>query len=136
MVLNCENSTVQDENEKIEAAARKNSRDVCSLVERLMKAMEKSTGSKITLDQLCITASVSKSTLQRVFVQEKNLSPLRCLESIRIEKAREQLKNQEEISKVALDCGFCDQSHFHRCFLKITGLTPGLYRSIFGCSSQ
>ncbi|HPM34749.1 MAG TPA: AraC family transcriptional regulator, partial [Spirochaetota bacterium] len=29
----------------------------------------------------------------------------------------------------ALDCGFCDQSHFNRTFKKYTGLTPEEFRN-------
>jgi len=35
-----------------------------------------------------------------------------------------------EVSQIALDCGFCDQSHFTRTFRRLTGMPPHLYRVV------
>jgi AraC-like DNA-binding protein len=45
----------------------------------------------------------------------------------RIEEARKLLQRGDEISELALKLGFADQSHFHRRFKLLTGITPGAY---------
>ena len=48
---------------------------------------------------------------------------------IRIARAQSLLSLQEmEISQIALDCGFCDQSHFTSTFRRLTGMPPQRYR--------
>jgi len=47
----------------------------------------------------------------------------------RIEFARAALAGSEgNLSAIAAAAGFCDQSHFSRCFKRYTGLTPAEYR--------
>ena len=32
------------------------------------------------------------------------------------------------ISQIAIECGFCDSSHFSKCFRNVTGESPRAYR--------
>ena len=32
------------------------------------------------------------------------------------------------ISQIAIECGFCDSSHFSKCFHNVTGESPRAYR--------
>jgi AraC family transcriptional regulator len=48
---------------------------------------------------------------------------------LRIEFARGQLVGPAGLSEIANAAGFCDQSHFSRCFKRHTGLTPAEYRA-------
>ncbi len=82
----------------------------------------------ITLDQLCAQASLSKSTLLRTFISSFGLSPYRYLETVRIMQAKKQLEQGISCACVAAQTGYFDQSHFSRCFLQMTGLTPSLYQ--------
>jgi AraC-like DNA-binding protein len=34
------------------------------------------------------------------------------------------------VAAIALETGFCDQSHFTRVFKRATGMTPGAYRRL------
>jgi AraC-like DNA-binding protein len=48
---------------------------------------------------------------------------------LRIEFARQQLAGPAPLSDIATAAGFCDQSHFSRCFKRHMGLTPAAYRA-------
>lgn len=49
----------------------------------------------------------------------------------RIEQAKEFLREGRDITDTALECGFFDQSHFHRHFKAMTTVTPQEYRVNF-----
>lgn len=38
------------------------------------------------------------------------------------------IEEGKSVTEVAYATGFCDQSHFDRCFHKIVGLTPNEYK--------
>ena len=82
----------------------------------------------ISLDQLCQTTFLSKSTLLRAFHQNFGLSPYRYLATIRIQQAKQQLEQGISCAAVAAEMGYADQSYFSGCFLQLTGLTPSLYQ--------
>jgi AraC family transcriptional regulator len=48
---------------------------------------------------------------------------------LRIAFAQQQLAGSAALSEIAYAAGFCDQSHFARCFKRHTGLTPAAYRA-------
>lgn len=82
-----------------------------------------------TLKDLSKIAHLSPYHLQRLFLEEKGVSPHEYSMQQRIRKARELLLKGNTIAGVAFDLGFTDQSHFTRYFKKATGTTPGAYLS-------
>lgn len=86
---------------------------------------------RLSLEQICLAASLSKSTLLRAFTKEKGITPYRYLETIRISEARALLRQGVSPAEVAVQTGFSDQSHFTNYFTSFIGLAPGVYRDIF-----
>lgn len=51
------------------------------------------------------------------------------LRELRVKKATELLnRTHASLLEISQQCGFCDQSHFSKCFKRITGLSPAVYR--------
>lgn len=86
---------------------------------------------RLSLEQICRHAGLSKSTLLRAFTKAKGITPYRYLETIRISEAKALLQQGVPPIEAALRTGFSDQSHFTNYFGSFIGLAPGVYRDIF-----
>ncbi|MBD1584143.1 AraC family transcriptional regulator [Pseudoalteromonas sp. S16_S37] len=76
------------------------------------------------LEHLADIANYSKWQVTRDFRALYGTTPYHYLTLKRLQKARGMIEQGQVLSKVALDCGFSDQSHMHRQFKKCFGLTP------------
>jgi AraC-like DNA-binding protein/quercetin dioxygenase-like cupin family protein len=82
-----------------------------------------------TLAELADLADVSTATLVRHFRAETGLAPYEYLVSRRVDAATSLLAQGRTVTEVAALTGFADQSHLHRHFRRITGVTPGRFRA-------
>ena len=98
-------------------------------VRRVREYLDANTHRNVALEDLSELSGLSPYHLIRVFRQEVGLSPHAYFEQVRIHQARRLLKEGLRIVDVALELGFNDQSHLNRHFKKLTGVTPGAYRS-------
>ncbi len=85
----------------------------------------------ISLDELSKKFDLNSFYIIRLFKSQINLTPHSYLLNVRINKSKEYLKNGYSIVDTALECGFFDQSHFHKNFLKIVATTPNEYKVNF-----
>ena len=85
----------------------------------------------ISLDDLSTEFKLNSFYIIRLFKSQMNLTPHSYLLNVRINKAKEFLKNGYSIVETAQECGFFDQSHFHKNFLKIVATTPKEYKINF-----
>lgn len=100
-------------------------------VERACAFMEEQFAQRLSLDQICRQAGMSKSALIRAFTKAKGVTPYSYLENIRIGQAKKLLEEGVSPVEAALRTGFSDQSHFTNYFSRFLGLSPGVYRDIF-----
>ena len=85
---------------------------------------------RITLADLAREAGVHPAHLARVFRKEYGCSLGRFLLDRRLEWAANRLaRSDAPISRIALEAGFADQSHFTRRFRIYAGLTPRRFRA-------
>ena len=82
------------------------------------------------LDSLAEIASVSTRTLLRHFREVVGMSPLRYLQKLRVERAKQLLEvTMMDLDSVMEHCGYQDGSAFRRLFQRETGLSPSQYRA-------
>ncbi len=86
--------------------------------------------SNISLEQLVKITNLNRSYLIRVFRNAVGMTPYTYLNQIRVEKAKQLLKQGMSIADVAIMVGMSDQSHLTRHFKRIVGITPGRYRTM------
>ena len=78
---------------------------------------------------LTTQADVHPSYLARAFRERHGCSPGEFRRRAMVGKARHRIiRTVEPLSRVAVDCGFSEQSHMMRCFFVEFGTTPGRYR--------
>ena len=85
---------------------------------------------KISIEELADITHLSESHFQRVFKSNIGISPMRYLQNLRIEKAKELIKIRNSFTDVAYDTGFFDQSHFNKYFKINVGMIPKRYADI------
>ena len=89
---------------------------------------------KISLTSVAEHVGLSSGYLCRIFKEETSVSINAYINSLRMTKAAELLKdNNSYIKEVAISVGFEDQLYFSRQFKRYYGVTPSEYRS-FGHS--
>ena len=84
---------------------------------------------RLTLQNLADVAGMSVATFRRVFAETMQMTPIRYLNTIRINAARRLLTRTDKlVSEIAVATGFWDQSHFIKAFRAERGQTPTEYR--------
>jgi len=90
----------------------------------------------VTLDELAITANMSRFRFLRLFRDALGMPPHRFQVAQRIALARRMLESGRSVGDTAVATGFADQSHLHRHFVRTLGITPGAYAAAFGANAQ
>lgn len=85
----------------------------------------------LRLRDLSTLAGVSPTRLLRSFEAAYGLTPHRYQQSRRIAKAKRMIVAGEALAGIAAACGYSDQTHLNRWFLRIHGTTPGRFRRAF-----
>lgn len=81
----------------------------------------------IQVEELSDLIHLSESHFQRIFKANIGISPIRYLQNLRIEKAKEYIKIGNGLTDIAYDTGFFDQSHFNKYFKINVGMIPKRY---------
>jgi AraC-like DNA-binding protein len=90
---------------------------------------EASVADDIGLADIAGATGVSVSSLTRGFRAALDVSPHRWVLSRKIALAQRLMSaGKAPLSEIAILCGFADQSHFARVFLRHVGAPPGLWR--------
>ena len=101
------------------------------LLSRVRDLIESDLSAKYTLEDLAEAAGMKRFTFARAFRQECHMSPYAFVLERRVSRAKALLRSGTPCVEAALLAGFTDQSHLHRHFRRLVGVTPGAYARAF-----
>ncbi|HEY9663648.1 MAG TPA: AraC family transcriptional regulator, partial [Allocoleopsis sp.] len=80
---------------------------------------------ELKLENIAAIAQISPYHFLRLFKQRLGITPHQYILQCRIERAKYLLQHSKlNIADIAIQSGFCDQSHLNRYFKRIVGVTP------------
>lgn len=109
---------------RFHASALKSER---SEIRKIRAHIEERYAEDIKLADLATLVHWSPFYLLRAFRKEVGIPPHAYLESIRVRRAQDLLKNGLPIAEAAYATGFSSQSHLTTTFKRFIGVTPGQY---------
>lgn len=79
----------------------------------------------LKLDEIAAIAQISPYHFLRLFKQSMGITPHQYILQCRLHRAKHLLQSSDlSITEIAIQTGFCDQSHLTRHFKRTTGVTP------------
>ena len=100
-----------------------------SLMERAVRLCRTEPMRFPTIPKLAARLGVCQNTLLAACRREGNVSAVRLLRRLKLERARVLLRTTRyKLSVIAKGCGFNSPSHFIRCFRDTTGESPAAWR--------
>lgn len=98
-------------------------------LERVIALMRSDYPRELDNAELAAAAGLSVSAFERRFRRAFRTTPQRSLKRLRVTEAcRALLRSEAPLVDIALDCGFCDQSHLGREFRRCMGESPARFR--------
>ena len=101
------------------------------VVDQIIHYFEEHYEQKISLDQIAENMYLSPFYISKIFKSETGDTPIRYLINIRLEKAKDLLKEGRtgSIQEVAANVGYDDAYHFSKLFKKRYGVSPSQVRT-------
>ena len=96
----------------------------------VVRSIEQQLSQTIAIETLADTLHMSLSTFERQFKLRFGCTPGQFIKKTRIATACKQLRQGQNISQVAVQCGFCDQSYFSKEFKRLMGMTPKQFQRL------
>jgi AraC-like DNA-binding protein len=115
------------------------SREAISLLRigSIIDYLENNYSKEISLEFLAEMSYMSVRNFQRVFKKATGQSPIDYLIHIRLEKAKQMLReSNEQVADIAIQSGFNEYNYFSRKFKNAIGISPLKYRMRFKPSSN
>ena len=105
--------------------------NISSVIKLAVSYINKNYNTKITLDNVAAQVFLNPSYLSQLFKKEMNIQFGDYLERIRINKAKELIRNSNKaMSEISEIVGFSNQNYFNKVFKKVTGVSPLKYRKL------
>ena len=81
-----------------------------------------------TVEAICNTFYISRRTLDRLFMNEMGLPPIKYITCCRIELTQQMLAEGMSIEEVSNTCGFSSPTYFRKVFSSVCGESPQKYK--------
>ncbi|MDF3001526.1 MAG: AraC family transcriptional regulator [Bacillota bacterium] len=98
-------------------------------VDKAIAYMNSHFAEKVTVEELAALTNLSPSYFSKIFKSVTGETPIDFLKTMRLKKARNQLINSvDNMTEIALKCGFNSSSYFSSCFIEKYRMTPSAFR--------
>lgn len=99
-------------------------------MQRVEEFLQSNLEGNFKFEQLGASIGLSRTLFFERFKRSTNLSPNQYLQLLRVERAKQLLRDGRlPMAEIALISGFPDQAYMNRIFGRVTGTTPGRYRT-------
>jgi AraC family transcriptional regulator len=116
---------------KVGRMPRERAKDAPSWLHRVLDKLHSQFCERLTLDELGEEAGVHPVHLSRVFRKCVGEGIGEYVHRLRIQAACGRISVPgSTLAEVAAEAGFADQSHFTRAFRRVTGMSPGAFRTL------
>jgi AraC-like DNA-binding protein len=113
----------------IEGIRRNNAFPISFLLQKAFSHMRAHLDEPLRRDDVARIAGISPGHFSKLVTERMGRSFTDLLAQMRVDHAKELvLGSNLNFTAIALECGFCDQSHLNKHFRRATGLSPGEYR--------
>ncbi len=96
-------------------------------VQRVRDYLDAHCNENVSLERIAGLVELNPHYLTRLFQRHVGIPPHAYQLMRRLQKARLLIRSGSSLADAAADTGFTDQSHLHRHFKKMMGITPGQY---------
>ncbi len=111
-------------------AVKKSNQILQVRMQKMLAFIQKNYATQISLEEISVSAGVSKSEAARCFEAYLHQSPGSYLLEYRLEVAQKMLLHEHyTIAEIAEKCGFSSSSYFCKIFKRELGMTPLQYRN-------
>ncbi len=101
-------------------------------IDRAVAYMNSHFSEKITVEDLAGLSNLSANHFAKIFKAVTGETPIDFLKLLRLKKARNMLiNNTNNVTEIALKCGFNTSSYFSSCFIEKYKMTPTAFRQNF-----
>lgn len=101
-------------------------------VKHAMEIIETHFSEPLKLATIADELHINSSYLSRLFSSETGTTFSSCVTHVRINHAKEMLRTTElSVEEIGDQCGFCNSSHFIKCFHANEAMTPMQYRTVW-----
>lgn len=98
-------------------------------VQPILKYIDEHLSEDLTVDTIAHALSMSRSNISKIFKEETNSTIHNYITARRIVYAQKLLQQGHNVTETCYMAGFNDYASFIRCFKRITGNSPGVYKS-------
>jgi AraC family transcriptional regulator len=104
---------------------------------RVVAYVHDNIGTSLRASELSRLVRLSYSHFNRAFKVSFQQTPTSYIMRQRVNLAQQKmLTTRHSLSRVALECGLCDQAHFSRMFRRLVGQSPRLWRRQYVSASH
>jgi len=101
-----------------------------TLVEQVIRYLSAQYTEPVSIERMADTLGFNRAYLSRAFKRHTGMTPVGFLLKLRIDKARQLLRERKELTtqQIAASVGFQDPLYFSKQFRRMYGLPPSAYR--------